>query len=124
MIKSIAGSGRYINVMNGYSLNTYINNNGGMNVGDVRYNPSTNNLQVCDGYSWVDLSMGHSMVGLFPEAEDAITWAIRKRQEELELEDKAKANPAIADLVEQRKKIDEQIKVIDILTKDNNVGTN
>jgi hypothetical protein len=34
------------------------------------------------------------------------------------LEQKAKDNPAIADLLRQRNTIDEQIKMIDILTKD------
>lgn len=124
MFKSIAATGRYINVQGGYSTSTYVNNSGLMGVGNLRFDTASQSLQVYDGYTWVQLNMGHAMVGLFPDAEDAITWAIEKRREELALEETAKNNPAIADLLDQRKKIDEKIKVIDILTKDSTLGTN
>jgi hypothetical protein len=95
-----------------------------MNVGDVRYNTSMQRLEVYDGNMWIELGTSHASVGLTPDAESALDWAIRKRNEEMALEAKAKDNPAIADLLNQRKTIDEQIKVIEILTKDNKVGTN
>jgi hypothetical protein len=81
-------------------------------------------LEVYDGNMWIELGTSHASVGLTPDAENALDWAIRKRNEETALEAKAKDNPAIADLLNQRKTIDEQIKVIEILTKDNKVGTN
>ncbi len=125
MIKTVNGQGRYIMVNGGYPATTYINTSSGyMNVGDVRYNTNMQRLEVYDGNMWVELNTSHASVGLTPDAEMALDWAIKKKNEELILEAKAKDSPAIADLLDQRKKIDEQIKVIEILTKDNTVGTN
>jgi hypothetical protein len=125
MIKTVNGAGRYVMVQGGFPATTYINTGSGyMNVGDVRFNTNMQMLEVYDGNRWVELNTSHASVGLTPEAEMALDWATRKRNEELALEQKAKDNPAIADLLEQRKTIDEKIKVIEILTKDNKVGTN
>lgn len=125
MIKTVNGQGRYVMVNGGFPATTYINTSSGyMNVGDVRFNTNMQMLEVYDGNRWVEINTSHASVGLTPDAESALDWAIHKRNEEMALEAKAKDNPAIADLLNQRKTIDEQIKVIEILTKDNTVGTN
>ena len=125
MIKTVNGAGRYVMVQGGFPATTYINTGSGyMNVGDVRFNTNMQMLEVYDGNRWVELNTSHASVGLTPDAEIALDWATKKRNEELALEAKAKDNPAIADLLEKRKTIDEKIKVIEILTKDNKVGTN
>ena len=125
MIKTVNSAGRYVMVSGGMPVHTYINSSSGyMNVGDVRYNVQMQRLEVYDGNMWIELNTGHASVGLTPDAELAIDWAKRKLNEELALEQKAKDNPTIADLLNQRKKIDEQIQVIELLTKDNKVGTN
>jgi hypothetical protein len=125
MIKTVNGAGRYVMVQGGLPATTYINTSSGyMNVGDVRFNTSMQMLEVYDGNRWIEMNTSHASVGLTPDAEIALDWATKKRNEELALEAKAKDNPAIADLLEQRKTIDEKIKVIEILTKDNKVGTN
>ena len=125
MIKTVNGTGRYVMVQGGFPATTYINTSSGfMNVGDVRFNTNMQRLEVYDGNMWVELNTSHASVGLTPDAEIAIDWAKRKLNEELALEQKAKDNPAIADLLKQRNTIDEQIKVIEILTKDTKVGTN
>ena len=125
MLKTINSSSRYTVVHGGTPAPTYINNVPGyMNVGDVRFNTNMQRLEVYDGQMWIEISTGYANVGLTPEAEMALDWATTKRNEELSLEYKAKNNPAIADLLKQRKTIDEQIKMIEILTKDNTVGTN
>jgi hypothetical protein len=95
-----------------------------MNVGDVRYNTQMQRLEVYDGQMWLEINTSHASIGLTPDAEMALDWATKKRNEEMVLEAKAKDNPAIADLLNQRKTIDDQIKMIEILTKDNKVGTN
>lgn len=125
MIRTVNGTGRYVMVNGGMPPTTYINTGPGcMNVGDVRFNTNMQRLEVYDGNMWIELGTSHASVGLTPDAENALDWAIKKRNEEYMLEQKAKDNPAIADLLNQRKKIDEQIQVIEILTKDNKVGTN
>jgi len=124
MIKTVNGAGRYM-MVSGSTATTYINTGSGyMNVGDVRFNTNAQTLEVYDGNRWVELQTSHASVGLTPDAEIALDWATKKRNEELALEQKAKDNPAIADLLEQRKTIDEKIKVIEILTRDNQIGTN
>ena len=124
MLKTINSSSRYTVVHGGTPAPTYINNVPGyMNVGDVRFNTNMQRLEVYDGQMWIEISTGYANVGLTPEAEMALDWATTKRNEELSLEYKAKNNPAIADLLKQRKTIDEQIKMIEILTKDNKVET-
>jgi hypothetical protein len=125
MIKTVNGAGRYVMVQGGFPATTYINTGSGyMNVGDVRFNTNMQMLEVYDGNRWIEMNTSHASVGLTPDAEMALDWATKKRNEEMALEAKAKDNPAIADLLNQRKTIDEQIKVIEILTKDNKVETN
>lgn len=125
MIKTVNSMGRHIMVNGGFPATTYMNTSSGyMNVGDVRFNTNMQRLEVYDGNMWIELNTTHASIGLTHDAEMAIDWAIKKQDEEKMLEAKAKDNPAIADLLNQRKKIDEQIKVIEILTKDNKVGTN
>jgi hypothetical protein len=120
MLKTINSSSRYTVVQGGTPVPTYINNVPGyMNVGDVRYNTQMQRLEVYDGQMWIEINTGYASVGLTPDAEMALDWATKKRNEELALEQKAKDNPAIADLLEQRNTIDEKIKVIEILTRDN-----
>lgn len=118
MIKTVNGSGRYMMVNGGMPATTYINNSSGlMSVGDLRYNVSIQRLEVYDGHMWIELNTSHASVGLTPDAEMAIDWAKRKLNEELALEQKAKDNPAIADLLAQKKKIEDQITMVDSLTK-------
>jgi hypothetical protein len=124
MLKTVSGAGRYMMVSGGMPAHTYINSSSGyMNVGDVKYNTQMQRLEVYDGNRWVELMTSHASVGLTLDAEMALDWANKKRNEELVLEQKAKDNPAIADLLKQRNTIDEQIKMIEILTKDNKVET-
>ncbi len=113
-------------VNGGFPATTYINTSSGyMNVGDVRYNTQMQRLEVYDGNMWIELGTSHASVGLTPDAELAIDWAKQKLNEELALEQKAKNNPAIADLLNKKKEIEDQIKMVEILTREEiKVGTN
>ena len=113
-------------VNGGMPATTYINQySGAMNVGDLRYNVSTQRLEVYDGNSWIELNTSHASVGLTPEAERAIDWATKKQHEDAELESLAKSNTTIADLVNQKKELDDKIKMVQTLMKeDTKVGTN
>jgi uncharacterized radical SAM superfamily protein len=96
-----------------------------MNVGDVRYNTSIQRLEVYDGNMWVELNTSHASVGLTPEAESALDWAIKKKNEDMVLENLAKSNPTIADLINQKKELDDKIKMVQTLMKEDiKVGTN
>lgn len=119
MIKTVNGSGRYIMVNGGFPATTYINTSSGyMNVGDVRYNTNMQRLEVYDGNMWIELGTSHASVGLTPDAEHAIDWAIKKQREDMELETLAKSNPTIADLISQKKELDDKIKIVQTLMKE------
>jgi hypothetical protein len=126
MIKSVNGAGRYVMVQGGFPATTYINTSSGyMNVGDVRYNTSIQRLEVYDGNMWVELNTSHASVGLTPDAERALDWANRKIAEEAELDRLAASNATIADLVNQKKELDDKIKMVQTLMKEEvKVGTN
>jgi hypothetical protein len=113
-------------VNGGTPATTYITSGPGyMNVGDLRFNTNTQNLEVYDGQIWRELNTSHASVGLTPEAEMAIDWATKKRNEDLALEQLAKSNTTIADLVNQKKELDDKIKMVQILMKEETkVGTN
>ena len=119
MIKTVNGQGRYVMVNGGFPATTYINTSSGyMNVGDVRYNTQMQRLEVYDGNMWIELGTSHASVGLTPDAESALDWALKKMREDLELEYLAKSNPTIADLIKQKKELDDKIKMVQTLVKE------
>jgi hypothetical protein len=126
MIKTVNGAGRYMMVNGGFPSTTYINTvSGYMNVGDVRFNTQMQRLEVYDGQMWLEINSSHASVGLTPDAESALDWALKRMREDLELEYLAKSNPTIADLLNQKKELDDKIKMVQILMKEETkVGTN
>jgi hypothetical protein len=126
MINTVNGLGKYVVVDGGMPSSTYINTNSGyMNVGDMRFNPSQQRIEVYDGNHWVTLNSGHASVRLTSYAETVIDWAAKKMQEDMELEALSKSNATIADLVNQKKNLDDKIKMVQILIKEEpKIGTN
>jgi hypothetical protein len=117
MIKNIAGGGKYLTVTGG-SNSTYVNNfSGAQGVGNMRYNTSSQNIEIYDGNNWVPMQSGYATVTMTPEAESLLDWAKQKRMEEDMNKALAASNPTIADLLEQKKKIDEQLNIVKTLIK-------
>ena len=120
MIKTVNGMGRDIMVNGGMPATTYMNISSGlMNVGDVRYNTQMQRFEVYDGQMWMELNTSHASVGLTPDAERALDWAIRKQREDADLESLAKSNPAIADLLNQKKELEDKITMVKTLVRNN-----
>jgi hypothetical protein len=106
-------------VSGGNPGSTYIGNySNSPGVGNMRYNPSNQNIEVYDGSTWIILSAQHANVNLSDEAVSLLEWARKKRNEELELERLAQTNPVIKDLVNQIKDKEEQIKIVQTLIKE------
>ena len=119
MIKSIYSNTPFITVSGGNPGSTYIGNySNSPGVGNMRYNPSNQNIEVYDGSTWIILSAQHANVNLSDEAVSLLEWARKKRNEELELERLAQTNPVIKDLVNQIKDKEEQIKIVQTLIKE------
>ena len=117
MIKSIMSSGRYMQISN-TSSSTYVNGYSGLQgVGNMRYNTSSQNMEVFDGNNWVILNMSIPSIGLSTDAESLLDWARKKRDEEFELQELAKTHPSIKDLVNDIENKQDQIKMIKTLIK-------
>lgn len=116
MIKSLT-AGQFINVMNGSPMMPYISP-GAQGAGQMRYNTSSNNIEVWDGVTWKELGMGYANIELTSEAVSLLEWARKKRNEELESEQLAKENPIMQDLLEQIKLKQDQLRMATILVKE------
>jgi hypothetical protein len=111
MIKGITQSGRYTTVSNG-NASTYVNSySGQQGVGNMRFNTSTQNMEVFDGSNWVMLNMSYASVGLTPDAESLLDWAKEKRSEELAWESLAKDNEAVKIALNNLEKAKQQLDI-------------
>ena len=119
MIKGITQSGRYTQVTGGSAPSTYVNNYSGQpGVGNMRYNPSTSNIEVFDGSSWVMLATNYASVGLTGEAESLLDWAREQRNKQWEYEAMAKDNPAVKNALAALERAKEQLDLVYKLSKD------
>ena len=84
--------------------------------GMVRYNGT--DMEVYDGSSWYKIS-STANIDIDYNTRMIMNWASKKMAEEKAIE-KLKDNPTFADLLKQKADIEEKIKVVQILLKDNN----
>ena len=119
MIKSLHSSSPFITVSGGNPGSTYIGNySNATGVGNMRYNPNNQNIEVYDGSTWIILSSQHATVNFNDEAVSLLEWARKKRNEELEMQQLAETNSTIKDLVNQVKEKQEQIRIVQSLLKE------
>lgn len=117
MIENVLGGSTYLNVSS-YSGNTYVNGySGAQGVGNMRYNTSTQKVEVFDGTSWITMNQGSATVALTNEAVSILNWARDRMYEDQEMERLAEEHPTIKDLVEQIKVKKDQIKMVQTLLK-------
>lgn len=119
MIKNLNSSSPYLHVYPMGTLPTFCSGRACVSpiTGALRYNDRTNNIEVYDGYTWIQIIRDYN-VQLSLEAEDILAWARSKMREEQELETLAEDNPTIRDLLKQQHDIEEKIKVVKILIKE------
>ena len=118
MIKSIHSGSPFLTVSGGNPGSTYIANyNNAPGVGNMRYNPNSQNTEVYDGSTWIILSAHNATINLSDEAISLLQWARQKRDEEFELERLANTNTTIKDLTNQIKDKQEQIRIVQTLIK-------
>ena len=118
MIKNITPIGRYITVSGGNS-STYVNGySGAQGVGNMRFNTSTQNMEVFDGSSWITLNMDHASVGLNGDAESLLDWAREKRNEEMKWYSLASSNEAVRIALEQLEQAKTRLELTAILSRD------
>jgi hypothetical protein len=111
MIKDIILSGRYMTV-SGSGVSTYVNGYSGLQgVGNMRFNTTTQNMEVFDGNSWIQINMGIASVGLNGEAESLLDWAREKRNEELAWKTLAKDNQAVKIALDNLEQAKQQLDI-------------
>ena len=119
MIKSLSTNSPFITISGGNPGSTYIGNySNAPGVGNMRYNPNNQNVEVFDGSTWIILSAHHANVNLTPDAVSLLEWARKKRDEELEMAQLAETNSTIKDLMDQIKKKEEQLSIVLTLIKE------
>ncbi len=111
MIGSVYPTGRYVQVSGG-TASTYVNGySGSQGVGNMRYNTSSQRMEVFDGNGWVQLNLGSASVGLNSEAESLLDWARDKRNEELMWQSLAKENQAVKIALDNLEKARQQLDI-------------
>jgi hypothetical protein len=122
MIKDVISTGPFVQVMGGGNYTPYVNMSN-PSAGMTRFNGNTQSLEVYDGASWMVISSSVASVGLNNDANNAITWALRKMEEESQLEKLAREHPAINLALDNLKKAKTQLDAIIILSKEHDQTT-
>jgi hypothetical protein len=121
MIKSIYSGSMDVTVQGGTSFMPPINSTYS-GAGMLKFDPASQSFQVNDGMNWINIPNDTVSIDLSYESKMALEWARRKRREELELEELAKTNPAVNDLVNQIKEKQNQLEMVkSLIKKDKNV---
>ena len=119
MIKNITpGPGLTIN--NNYSnWPSFYNNSASSNntlVGQVRYNGSTQQMEVYDGVAWLIMSPAYPTIDLAPHVQAVVNWAQMKMAEESRIKELAAKNVTVADALAKFEQAQEQLKMVLTLT--------
>lgn len=94
-----SNSGRWLHVV--HNATPYVNNYSGTpGAGMVRYNTNLSCLEVTDGMNWHQFRPG-ATIDLSADAQNALSWAYAKMQEERRLEDLMSQHPGLRDLHER-----------------------
>jgi len=116
MIKSInGGTGIQVNGGNYNTWPTFYNtaqSTGNTAIGQVRYNGSSQNLEVYDGNSWLIMSSAYPTIELSGDVQSVLSWARMKMAEESRIKELAAKHPAVADALEAVAKAEEQVKIV------------
>lgn len=112
MITAINSSSRYITVQGGQPSNPYINPNA-QSSGMMRYNTSSNQMEVYDGSSWLTLGMNYATIELTPDTESLLEWARSERDKQFKRERLIRDNPALQKAYEAIKKAEANFDIIE-----------
>ena len=109
MIKSVIGNSPYLMVATNNTSNFMNNYSGAQGLGNIRFNTSTQSLEVYDGTMWRPMEMGTVNLSLTQDAVEAIDWANHKRVEEMKIKELAEKYPAVADQLAAVREAEEKL---------------
>jgi len=111
MIKNVYGSGRYLTTLNNGATNYMNNFSGAQGLGNMRFNTTTQSVEVYDGQMWQPMQMTDVSLSLTQDAVDAIAWADQKRVEEMKIKALAEQHPTVADQVAAVRDAEEKLRM-------------
>lgn len=96
MIKSLTSSSPYLHIQNGYN-NVPPISPGAQSAGMLRYNTSSNSIEVYNGVAWFSIDT-NIQLNLSEAAYSALTWTENKMREEAGLKELMSRHPGLKDL--------------------------
>lgn len=120
MIKNIttgAGLQASSSYSNWPSFYNTISGTGNNLIGQVRYNGTSQNLEVYDGMSWLTLTSSYPTIELQPHVQAVVAWAQTKMHEETRLKELAAKHPSVADALAAVDQAQEQVRIIAALVE-------
>jgi len=115
MIKSLTSHGPYLVINGGYHNYPYFSA-GAVGAGHLRWNTNTNEMEVNDGVMWRNLSANNTTLSLTDDAQNALSWALKKMQEERELNQRIERHPGLKDTYEK-------FKIMEALCREEDAGS-
>lgn len=123
MIKGITAGSRFLTVTGGQPVTNYVNNySGSQGVGNMRYNTSTQNMEVFDGNAWIMLSMSYATVQMSHEAETLLDWAKEERDRQLRRQSLVKNNPALQKAFDAIKRAETNFDLLEKFVENDNAA--
>lgn len=117
MIKNVYGSGRYLTTLNNSATNYMNNFSGAQGLGNMRFNTTTQSVEVYDGQMWQPMQMTDVSLMLTSDAVEAIDWVNQKRKEEHDIRALAEQHPAVADQLAAVREAEEKLRMITLLVQ-------
>ena len=116
MIKNItAGPG--LTITNNYnsswpSFYNTVSSTGNSLVGQLRYNGSSQNMEVYDGNAWISMSTSYPQIELGGDVQSVVNWARTKMAEESRVRELAAKHPSVADALAAVDRAQEQVRIV------------
>jgi hypothetical protein len=121
MIKNITpGTGITVNNSSSLWPSFYnsISSSGNNLIGQMRYNGSSQNIEVYDGSSWLMMSPAYPTIDLAPHVQAVVAWAQGKMAEETRFRELAAKHPTVADALEALQRAEEQVQIVAALVQE------
>jgi hypothetical protein len=117
MIKHVYTNGPYLTKTDNQATNYMNNYSGVQGLGNMRFNTTTQSVEVYDGMMWQPMPMGTVNLSLTQEAVDAIGWVNQKRVEEMKMKELADKHPAVADQLAAVQEAEEKLRMVTLLVQ-------
>ena len=117
MIKNVYTNGPYITKTDNQATNYMNNYSGVQGLGNMRFNTTTQSVEVYDGMMWQPMPMGTVSLSLTPDAVAAIAWASQQRHDEMKIKELAERHPAVADQLAAVQEAEEKLRMVTLLVQ-------